>query len=168
MQKTVFKLVNSLMGKIVQKYSKPGQSYAELRSRYGTLNGQRAGMIAAVSRFIGGVYIDRSFPDQNSGNKPYTPVSLATQKKAMEVLNKYVFAPNVYDADAQVFPYLQLQRRGFNQPGNGEDVKLTGGLLGNQYTALAHILHPFTLQRITNSRLYGNQYSAAGCNERPW
>jgi hypothetical protein len=156
-----FKLVNSLMGKIVQKYSKPGQSYAELRSRYGTLNGQRASMIAAVSRYIGGVYIDRSFPDQNSGNKPYTPVPIATQKKAMDVLNKYVFAPNVYDADAQVFPYLQLQRRGFNQPANGEDLKLTGGLLGNQFNALAHVLHPSTLQRITNSRLYGNQYSAA-------
>jgi hypothetical protein len=139
-----FKLVNSLMGKIVQKYSKPGQSYAELRARYGTLNGQRANMIAAVSRYIGGVYIDRSFPDQNSGSKPYTPVPIATQKKAMDVLSKYVFAPNVYDADAQVFPYLQLQRRGFNQPQNGEDV-----------------MHPTTLQRITNSRLYGNQYSAA-------
>jgi hypothetical protein len=157
-----FKLVNNLMGKIVQKYSKPGQSYAELRSRYGTLNGQRFGMISAVSRFIGGIYIDRSYPDQNSGNKPYTPVPLATQKKAMEVLNKYVFAPNAYDADAQVFPYLQMQRRGFNQPGNGEDLKITTGLLGNQVNgAIAHILHPFTLQRITNSRLYGNQYSVA-------
>ncbi|MBL7744398.1 MAG: zinc-dependent metalloprotease [Chitinophagaceae bacterium] len=156
-----FKLVNNLMGKLVQKYSKPGQTYAELRSRYGTLNVQRANMIAAVSRFIGGIYIDRSFPEQGSPNKPYTPVPLATQKKAMEVLNKYVFAPNVYDADAQVFPYLQLQRRGFNQPFNGEDLKLTGGLLGNQTGALAHILSPNTLQRITNSRLYGNQYSVA-------
>lgn len=156
-----FKLVNSLMGKLVQKYSKEGQSYAELRSRYGILNGQRSGMIAAVSRFIGGVYIDRSFPEQKSGNKPYTPVPLVTQKKAMEILNKYVFAPNVYDADAQVFPYLQLQRRGFNQGASGEDVKLTAGLLSNQTSALVHILHPNTLQRITNSRLYGNQYSVA-------
>ena len=156
-----FKLVNNLMGKLVQKYSKPGQSYAELRARYNTLNGQRGSMISAVSRYIGGVYIDRSFPDQNSGNKPYTPVPIATQKRAMEVLNKYVFAPNVFDADAQVFPYLQLQRRGFNQPSNGEDLKLTGGLLGNQFNALSHILHPTTLQRITNSRLYGNQYSVA-------
>lgn len=156
-----FKLVNSLMGKLVKKYSKQGQTYAELRSRYGTLNGQRSGMIGSVSRFIGGVYIDRSFPEQNSPNKPYTPVPLATQKKAMEVLNKYVFAPNVYDADAQVFPYLQLQRRGFNQGANGEDLKLTAALLSHQTGALAHILHPTTLQRITNTRLYGNQYSAA-------
>jgi hypothetical protein len=80
----------------------------------------------------------------------------------MEVLNKHVFTPTAYDADAQVFPYLQMQRRGFNQGQNGEDVKLTAGLLNNQvFGALAHVLHPATLQRITNSRLYGNQYSVA-------
>jgi hypothetical protein len=157
-----FKLVNNLMGKLVQKYSKPGQSYAELRSRYGSLLGQRNSMINAVSRYVGGVYIDRSFPEQNSGNKPYTPTPLATQKKAMEVLTKYVFAPNAFDADAQVFPYLQLQRRGFNQPGNGEDYKITGNITAIQVGGtLAHILNPSTLQRINNTRLYGNQYSVA-------
>jgi len=157
-----FKLVNNLMGKLVQKYTKPGQSYAELRARYNTLNGQRNNMINAVSRYVGGVYIDRTYPEQNSGNKPYTPVPLAVQKRAMDVMTKYVFAPNAFDADAQVFPYLQIQRRGFNQPGNGEDFKVTNNILGLQANGtLAHILNPATLQRITNTRLYGNQYSVA-------
>ncbi|NCI45753.1 zinc-dependent metalloprotease [Sediminibacterium soli] len=157
-----FQLINNLMGKLVAKYTKPGQSYAELRSRYNILNGQRNSMINAVSRYVGGVYIDRTFPEQQSGNKPYAPVALATQKKAMEVMNKYVFAPNAFDADAQVFPYLQLQRRGFNQPGNGEDYKVTNNVLALQVNGtLAHIMSPSTLQRITNTRLYGNQYSAA-------
>lgn len=157
-----FKLVNNLMGKLVQKYTKAGQSYVEVRARYGVLNGQRNSMINAVSRYVGGVYIDRSNPEQNSGNKPYTPVPLAIQKKAMDVLNKYVFAPNAFDADAQVYPYLAFQRRGFNQPGNGEDFKITNNVLGLQAGgALAHILNPITLQRMTNTRLYGNQYSVA-------
>lgn len=155
------KLVNSVMGKLVQKYSKPNQTYAELRARYGALQGQRNSMISAVSRYIGGIYIDRSTPDQRSGNKPYTPVSLATQKKAMELLSKYVFAPNAFDADSQVFPYLQPQRRGFNQSNSGDDYRITSVVLNQQGAAVAHILHPATLQRITNSRLYGNQYSVA-------
>jgi hypothetical protein len=157
-----FKLVNSLMGKLVQKYSKPGQSYAEVRARYNTLNGQRASMVNAVSRYVGGIYIDRSYPEQKSPNKPYTPVPMAEQKRAMEVLNKYVFAPNAFDADAQVFPYMQIQRRGFNQAANGEDFRATNSVLATQVNGtLAHILNPATLQRITNSRLYGNQYSVA-------
>ncbi|MCE3282930.1 MAG: hypothetical protein K0Q66_1667 [Chitinophagaceae bacterium] len=156
-----FKLVNGLMSKLVAKYSKPGQSYQELRSRYGTLQGQRAGMAAAVSRFIGGVYVDRSFPDQNSETKPFTPVPVATQKKALAILTKYVFAPDAFKEDAQVFPYLQAQRRGYNFFSTTEDYKITGNLNNHGASALAHILHPTTLQRVTNSRLYGNTYSVA-------
>ena len=155
-----FKIVNNLMGKLVSKYSKPGRSYAELRARYGSLLSQRRNMIAAASRYIGGVYVDRSFPEQKSATKPYTPVPLAIQKKAMTTLGKYVFAPNAYEADAQVFPYLQLQRRGFNQ-GRGEDFKVTANLNALSTGALEQILHPNTLQRITNTRLYGNEYSVA-------
>ena len=155
-----FKIVNNLMGKLVSKYSKPGKSYAELRARYGSLLSQRRNMIAAASRYIGGIYVDRSFPEQKSATKPYTPVPLAIQKKAMTTLGKYVFAPNAYEADAQVFPYLQLQRRGFNQ-GRGEDFKVTANLNALSTSALDQILHPNTLQRITNARLYGNEYSVA-------
>ena len=155
-----FKIVNNLMGKLVVKYSKTGKSYAELRTRYGSLLNQRRSMIAAVSRYIGGVYIDRSFPEQKSTAKPYTPTPVAVQKRAMATLAKYAFAPNVYDQDAQVFPYLQLQRRGFNQ-GRGEDYKATANLNSLSTSAFDHILHPNTLQRITNTRLYGNEYGVA-------
>jgi hypothetical protein len=148
------------MGKLVAKYSKTGKSYAELRSRYGSLLSQRRNMIIAVSRYIGGVYVDRSFPEQKSSDKPYTPTPVAIQKKAMASLGKYVFAPNAFEMDAQVFPYLQIQRRGFNQ-GRGEDFKVTANLNSLSTTAFDHILHPATLQRITNTRLYGNTYSVA-------
>ena len=157
-----FKIVNQIMGKLVQKYTKEGQSYAELRTRYNTLLAQRFNMASAVSRYVGGIYIDRSYPEQKSANKPYTPVPLATQKHAIEVLNKYIFAPDAFDADAQVFAYLQPQRRGFTQNATGDDYPATGNLLAIQTSgALSHLLHGATLLRITNSRLYGNQYSVA-------
>lgn len=156
------KLLAGLMPKLVSRYSKPGQSFQELRARYSSLQAQRFGMIAAISRYVGGVYVDRSFPDQHSATKPFTPVPLEKQKKAVALLNKYVFAPNAFRADAPVFAYLQLQRRGFNQPANGEDFKVTAVMLNQQLNgALAHIMHPSTLQRLTNSRMYGNKYSVA-------
>jgi Met-zincin/Domain of unknown function (DUF5117) len=156
-----FKLVNSLMGKLKNKYSKPGQSYHELRSRYGTLNGQRASMINSVSRYIGGVYVDRSYPEQNASTKPFTPVPVAYQKKAMDFLAKNLFAPNAFDADAQLFPYLQFQRRGFNFFGGTEDPKPQVTVINLQINALTSMLNPVTTQRINNSSLYGNTYSVA-------
>ncbi len=155
------KLVNTMMPKLQSRFAKPEQSYAELRTRYYQLMSQRAQMVNAVSRFIGGVYVDRSYAGQKSPNKPFTPVSEAYQKKAMALLNTYLFAPNAFAADASLFPYLQLQRRGFGFFNGTEDVKPANTISSIQLNTLAHILHPVTLSRINNSGLYGNTYSVA-------
>jgi hypothetical protein len=153
-----FKLINNLMGKLKDKYSQNDKGYATLRSRYNNLQNQRIAMIAAVSRYVGGVMVDRSVVGQNSTTKPFTPVTLATQKHAIDLLNKYVFAPNAYEADVTLYPYLQQQRRGYNFFSITEDPKLPTQYGSLASTALSHILHPTTMQRITTSRLYGNQY----------
>lgn len=155
------KLVNTMLPKLPSRFSKPDQSYAELRSRYYQLMGQRAQMVNAVSRYIGGVYVDRSFPGQKSTTKPFTPVPVAYQKKAMALLNTYLFAPNAFAADASLFPYLQMQRRGFGFFNGTEDVKPQNTIVSIQLSTLAHILHPVTMSRINNSGLYGNTYSVA-------
>lgn len=156
-----FALVNSLMGKLKEKYSKPGRSYAELRSRYNNLMGQRNQMAQSVSRYVGGVMVDRSFVGQESNNKPFTPVSSAYQKKAMAFLAKNVWAPDAFKNDAALFPYLQLQRRGFNFFGAGEDVKPQNTVLAIQVGLFSHLLSPNTMTRINNSTLYGNTYTSA-------
>ncbi|MFD2162548.1 zinc-dependent metalloprotease [Paradesertivirga mongoliensis] len=154
-------LVNNIIPNLKDKYSKEGRGYAELRARYNSLLGQRSSMINVVSRYVGGVYVDRSFVGQNSPNKPFTPVPLATQKRAMQVLTNKVFAPDAFKADNYLLPYLQSQRRGFNFFSGTEDPKLSSMYNNLGTSALAHILHPTTTQRITDSRMYGNQYSLA-------
>src|SRR5690606_11095778 len=89
------------------------------------------------------------------------PVSVQTQKRALALLNKYIFAPDVFNADASLYPYLQLQRRGFNFFGSTEDYKPQSTAQSIQLSVLAQLLHPVTLQRINNSGLYGNSYSTA-------
>jgi hypothetical protein len=156
-----FRLVNKLIVKLKDKYSKPGRSYTELRSRYAILIGQRNSMAASVSRYIGGIYVDRSFVGEGSENKPFTPTPVAYQKKAVQVLNKYVFAPDAYDADAQLFPYLQLQRRGFNFFGGTEDPKPQLTVLNIQLGVLTQVFSANALQRVNTTSLYGNTYSVA-------
>lgn len=156
-----FKLVNGMMPKMKSRFARPENSYAELRGRYLMLQNQRAGMSAVVSRYIGGVYVDRSYPGQGAKVKPFTPVPVAYQKKAMSLLSKYVFAPDAFSADAELFPYLQLQRRGFNFFYGTEDFKPLNTVQAVQMNSLTHLLHPVTLARINNSSLYGNSYSTA-------
>ncbi|SFB95257.1 protein of unknown function [Parapedobacter composti] len=156
-----FLLVNDMMPKLKDRFSKPDQSYQELLQRYGQLNRQRADMANAISRYIGGVYVDRSFVGQKTDSKPYTPVPLETQKKAMDLLGKYIYAPDAFEVDYPLFPYLQPQRRGFNFFNGTEDYKPQNTFRSLQVNTLSHILHPTTLSRINNSSLYGNEYPVA-------
>jgi len=125
------------------------------------LRGQRFGMAEGLSHYIGGIYVDRSFPEQKSVNKPLTPIPADYQKKAMKVLSKYVFAPNAFDSDTQLFPYLQLQRRGFNFFSYTEDPKPQQNVLNLQADVLNFILNSETMKRVNNTSLYGNTYSSA-------
>ena len=155
------KIVDNLMAKLKDKYVKPGQSYAELTAHYFYLAYQRFSMANALSRYIGGIYLDRSYPEQKSGNKPFTPVPVAYQKKALGVISKYMFSPQAFSADAYLFPWLQDQRRGFNFGGITEDPKPQNLALAMQSSLLTFMTYPVTLQRISASSLYGNTYSVA-------
>ena len=153
-----FELINSMMENLKTKFTKKGKTYEELRRAYYTLHNQSAIAGGVVSRFIGGVYVDRSTFEQEGGTKPFTPVSLADQKRAMSTLKKYIFAPDAFNTPKEVYNYLARQRRGYNFFGGPEDPKIHEQILSYQTRVLAHIMHPNTLQRLSNSELYGNQY----------
>ncbi|HLT52591.1 MAG TPA: zinc-dependent metalloprotease, partial [Flavobacteriaceae bacterium] len=153
-----YELTNDMMGSLKLKFVNKGESYQELRRAYYLLSGQRANAGTVISRYIGGVYVERPMVGQEGAKQPYTPVSLEDQKRAMNALSKYVFAPNAFEVPNELYNYLAMQRRGFNFFSAGEDPKIHDQVLSYQRGVLSHLLHPNTLQRITDSELYGNAY----------
>jgi hypothetical protein len=77
----------------------------------------------------------------------------------MNLLSKYVFAPDAFAADEKLYPYLQLQRRGFNFFGETEDPDIEGYALQLQSIVYSFILNSTTMERINNTSMYGNTYS---------
>ena len=152
------KLVENLMQKIKVKYSITGKSYHELRNSYLILTSELSTAAGVMSRYIGGVYVDRGFNGQANAGTPFKAVSYKDQKRAMEGLSKYVFAPGAFSSPADLYSYLQMQRRGFGFFAQGEDPKIHDRVLNIQKNVLSHILHADVLKRITDSELYGNEY----------
>jgi hypothetical protein len=109
---------------------------------------------------VGGVYVERALIGQQGATQPYTPVKYEDQKRAMKALTDNVFAPEAMKAPADLLQYLQMQRRGFNFFSNTEDPKIHDRVLSIQNSVLAHVMHPTVMERLTDSRLYGNKYSA--------
>jgi hypothetical protein len=152
------KRVDEIMRKVPARYTKPGQSYHELRNAYLILTGQIASAADAVSRYVGGVYVDRSFAGQPGAASPLTPVSRADQQRAMTFLRDYIFAPAAFAASDSLFAKLQMQRRGFEFFGTTEDPKIHERALTIQRGVLTHLTSPVVLARISDAELYGNRY----------
>lgn len=153
--------VKTLSKELKENFAKKHESYQELTNAYMVLMGEYSRQNQVISRYVGGVHIDRSFEGEGSGKTPFTPVDKAEQKAAMAALAKYSFAPDAYTIDEDLVKHLQNQRRGFFHFGKNEDPKLHDMVIRSQKAVLNHIMHPRVLKRIQDSTLYGNEYSLA-------
>jgi len=154
-------LVQQTINNMPRHYPDAGNSFQETYVSYRVLMSQMRSSAAVVSRYIGGVYLDRGMSGQEGAGAPYTPVSLEEQQAAMQVLKHQVFAPQAFDAPQDLYRHLAQQRRGFNFFGTTEDPKLHDIVLRIQKGVLNHILHPVVMKRMSDSRLYGNEYNVA-------
>ena len=152
------KLVNKLLKNIKIKFMVNGESYQGLVNAHRALQGEKIKAGAVISRYIGGVYTERALVGQEGATKPFTPVPLKKQKRAMRALDKYIFSPEAIEIQKNFFNYLANQRRESDFSEKSEDPKIHTTMLEKQMQILEHIVHPNTLQRMLDSELYGNQY----------
>ena len=156
-------LTRDAMGELVDNFVNEGESYQDLRIGYLVLTGDMASQARTISRYIGGVYMDRMVAGQTTPDgrtlDPYRPVSKARQKQAMQALREFLFSPDAFAAEPELLRKLSIQRRGFFQFG-GELPALHQRSLLIKGAALQHLLHPSTLIRMQDAGTFGNDYSA--------
>lgn len=152
-------LVNDVKNKILAKYNTPGNTYHELKTAYLMLTSQHRNAATVLSRYIGGIYVDRAVIGQPGATRPFTPVALADQKRAMDALAKYVLSPKAFDMPPELYHHLQEQRRGFGFSRAPEDPKIHDRVIGIQQRVFSHLLHPTVQARLLDTALYGNEYA---------
>ena len=152
-------LINKLFSELKDTARVEGESHQQLLISANSLFGQYRAQANVISRQIGGVYVERAVVGGNDDVKPFTPVPLERQQQAMQILAKNVFAPDVLNSMKPLYNYMQQQRRGFDHYGKNEDPKPHKMILGMQKSVLAQLLHPAVMQRISDTALYGNEYS---------
>ena len=148
--------LRTVQDRLPQQYE--GKTYQGLVNAFVSLMSQYRRSGGVVSRYVGGVHINRQ-PPNSLETLPYTPVDVAEQRRAMQVLNTHLFAPDVLAGAQKLFARLQPQRRGFDFYGEPEDPKIHESLLRVQKSVLRHLVHPNTLQRLTDTQTYGGEYS---------
>lgn len=154
-----FHLINESYSKLKKRALESGESYQDLLVGANVIFKEYMAQANVISRYIGGVEIDRSVVNQQGATQPYTPTSESTQKQAMAALSSYLFAPDAMQEMEPLYAFLQPQRRGFNAYDENEDPKIHAMVLNAQKKVLDHIMHVNVLQRISDSELYGNRYT---------
>lgn len=151
-------LMQTTLNKMADWTPEQGNSYQEavegasLIIRLWSIN---AGVI---SRWVGGVYVDRAVVGQEGAGEPLSPVERDQQQRAMAELSAHLFAPDAFDVDGALWRQTAPQRRGFDHYSSTEDPKIHQAVLAGQKRVLDHLMHPVVLKRIVDTELYGNEY----------
>ncbi len=154
-------LAETTLGLLPERVVEEGETYEFLRDSAFSLVFQMSRGAGAAARFIGGVYNNRAVVGQAGAETPFVPVPRADQERALEALDRYVFGPQAFAALDEVSNRLQSQRRLFDAFGGRQDPPLHSLALGIQGGVMNHLLHPVTLERMTDSRRYGADYPVA-------
>ena len=139
--------------------SKNADSFEEFRLAHRIFIREYSRSLEVISRHIGGVYVERYDPQNVSTKKPYMPAPSEEQRRAMDLLNKYAFSNEAFPINSELLQLVQVERRMFDLYGEHEDPQMHKLILSVQDRVLDHILSPWTLYRISDTQLYGNDYS---------
>lgn len=151
-------LIREAQTKLLERMLKPGGSYDELLQADALLRSLYGNHAKTISRYVGGIYVaDSLVPAEGSVEAPLQPVSASDQKAAMAMLTRYLFAPDVMQPQLTYYPFMLADRRGQSRV-RLPDVHTEAWKL--QSVALDHLLHPATLERLTDAMQLGSQYSA--------
>ena len=151
-------IIKSTIPTLEKKFSNSGESYHGMRDAFVVLNNEYSNCNTIISRYVGGIYMDRSMIGQEGRGEPFFPIPKEKQKWAMTLLSKYAFSPDAFEMPSNIYSKLQKERRGWS---GTKDPGLHDMFLNMQKKLLDHLLHVNVLKRISNTELYGNSYGLA-------
>ena len=151
-------LMQTTLNKMAEWTPEAGKSYQQTVDGAALIMRLWGISAGVISRWVGGVYVDRAMVGQTQGSEPLRPVERTEQKRAMDALATHLFAPDAFDVNGALWRTTVPERRGFEHGGGTEDPKIHESVLSSQQRVLDHLLHPTVLRRIVDTTLYGNAY----------
>ena len=152
------KLMHDTLNKTAKWTPDEGDSYEDVVDGVALLVRLWGSNAGVISRWIGGVYVDRAVVGQEGATEPLRPVERERQKAAMAALSDQLFSPEAFEIDGALWRQAAPERRGFEHGGSTEDPKIHRAVLSSQKRVFDHLLNSTVLKRITDTELYGNEY----------
>jgi hypothetical protein len=103
-------LIGELWPGLVERVTKEGEGYQNVRRAFGILLGNYGRSMHFASRYIGGVHVNRDHKGDPNGKAPYVIVPVEKQREALALLEQQVFNDKPFQFPPDLYNYLAASR----------------------------------------------------------
>ena len=96
--------------RINKRYPLVGESYSDVRDRFGAVLSNYFQQIYYTSKYIGGQSFYRVYASEDKTRLPFEPVPVEKQRKALQVLREYIFAEDAFNFSPELLNKLAPSR----------------------------------------------------------
>ena len=107
---TVFKIDRRLFNSLPYRLPRPGHSYQDNRSAFQILMSSWNRVASIASHYVGGEYFSRNHRGDPRAHLPFAPVPRSQEKRAFDLLAKYVFSDAAFRFSPHLLNSLGSQR----------------------------------------------------------
>ncbi len=148
-------LIGEQWPKVVEETAKAGEGYQKVRQVFGVLLGNHGRAMHFVSRFVGGVYVNRAHKGDANAKAPFVVVEPAKQREALALVEEQVFSDKPFRFPPELYNYLASTRWSHwgSQLPLRTDFPVHEVISLWQDRILQQLLSPLTLERLHDTEL---------------
>lgn len=149
------KVVSEVWPKLVDKVTKDGDGYQRVRQAFGVLLSEQGQSVYFASRYVGGVYVNRSHKGDAKAADPYVVVEPKKQRDALKLVVEQVFSDAPFQFPPSLYNHMAATRweHWGSQVPPRNDYPVHEVIALWQDRILQQMLSPLTLSRISDSEL---------------
>ncbi len=149
------KVVGEVWPKLVDKVTKDGDGYQRVRQAFGVLLSEEGQSLYFASRYIGGVYVNRSHKGDAKAADPYVIVEPKKQRDALKLVVEQVFNDAPFQFPPSLYNHLAATRWSHwgSEVPQRNDYPVHEVIALWQDRILQQVLSPLTLSRVSDSEL---------------
>lgn len=151
-----FELGEALARRLDTAYPGDRRSYADLRQSLVTILNAELVASDLAAHYIGGIYTSRSHRGQPGGELPFRSIARAEQKRAFDLIDRYVFSSRAFAYSPRLLNEVTTTRYGFHWNSGGirrYDFPLREVVAEIQDNAIEVMFSPQNMARIADQSL---------------
>lgn len=150
--------VEKAMASLARNGVEPGESYYEMTKAFEALFSEYAGAAIRTTNTVAGIRVQQAIRGTSIDRPSQTPVSEENQRRALAMLNRYVFGEKAFNFPKEIYRFLgEDPRDDYGIAGTGALNDLNAGAL---YSRIATLVLSSLLSAETLNRLSGIEFES--------